>query len=241
MELSKFGRFIAHRGLHNDSVPENSHRAFERAIDKGLAIELDLRLTKDGKLVVIHDADLMRVCGVEGAVADFTYEQLRAFSLKGTGEKIPLFKDVLKQVNGQVPLLIELKNCNFGQLESRAVHLCRGYKGDFAMQAFDPFTVLWLRLFAKDITRGQLISTHKKRFDLEYISLLISAQPIVWKTLGRPDFIAVDHRSLTPRLIKAARSIGAEVFVWTVRDTAQLAKASHYSNHIIFEKLDDRI
>ena len=125
-----FGKYIAHRGLHSELVPENSLTAFRLAVEKCLSIELDVRLTKDCRIVVFHDNDLMRMCGIEGKVFDYTYEQLSAFKLKNSDEKIPLLSEVLKTVDGKVPLLIELKGgAPFGELESRVDHMMKKYKG----------------------------------------------------------------------------------------------------------------
>ena len=60
----------AHRGLHGPGVPENSLAAFRRAAEAGYGAELDVHLTRDGRLVVIHDGDLERMCGVPGRVAE---------------------------------------------------------------------------------------------------------------------------------------------------------------------------
>ena len=62
----------AHRGLHNKNIPENSLRAFEKAVERGLGIELDIQLSKDGQVVVFHDFTLNRVAGVDGKVIDYT-------------------------------------------------------------------------------------------------------------------------------------------------------------------------
>jgi glycerophosphoryl diester phosphodiesterase len=83
----------AHRGYHNKTagVPENSMAAFRRAVKNGWGAELDVRLTAAGRLAVIHDSKLGRVCG-EGAnvcVEDMTSLQLEQYRLEGTEEKIP--------------------------------------------------------------------------------------------------------------------------------------------------------
>ena len=85
------GRNFAHRGLHriDKSVPENSIPAFEHAARIGYGIELDVHITADGELVVFHDDELKRVCGVEGRLEDFTLGQLRALRLCGTDKAIP--------------------------------------------------------------------------------------------------------------------------------------------------------
>ena len=105
------GKYYAHRGLHDGEagIPENTMAAFRRAVDAGFGIELDVQLTKDEEVVVFHDFDLKRVCSAEGEISDFTYEQLQRFAICGTQERIPRLSDVLKLVQGRVPLLIELK------------------------------------------------------------------------------------------------------------------------------------
>lgn len=162
-----FGKYIAHRGLHSELVPENSLTAFRLAVEKCLSIELDVRLTKDCRIVVFHDNDLMRMCGIEGKVFDYTYEQLSAFKLKNSDEKIPLLSEVLKIVDGKVPLLIELKGgAPFGELESRVDHMMKKYKGEFAVQSFNPFSVMWFRFHSPKVTRGQLVSKYRKTLTL---------------------------------------------------------------------------
>ena len=79
MELLKTD--YAHRGLWNERFPENSLGAFERAARAGHAIELDIRLTKDKRIVVFHDDDLMRMCGVGKKVSDMTLAELKRFPL----------------------------------------------------------------------------------------------------------------------------------------------------------------
>ena len=76
-------KMYAHRGLHNEDRAENSMSAFRAAVDGGYGIELDVRLSKDGKLVVFHDDTLDRVCGREGKVIDFTAEELAEIKLCG--------------------------------------------------------------------------------------------------------------------------------------------------------------
>src|SRR5665648_751644 len=68
----------AHRGLfHNENNPENTLSAFELAIDKGYGIEFDVRITKDNIPVVVHDLNLLRVCGVDKNISDLHYDELQ--------------------------------------------------------------------------------------------------------------------------------------------------------------------
>ncbi len=101
---------VAHRGLHGANVPENSLAAFTAAKEAGYAVETDVRLTKDGALVLFHDDDLNRMCGVDKKVIDCTLAQLQTLTLRGTQEKIPLLTDLLRRIQGEVPILLEIKN-----------------------------------------------------------------------------------------------------------------------------------
>lgn len=235
-----FGKYIAHRGLHCDLVPENSMPAFRLAVEKGLSIELDVRLTKDCRIVVFHDNDLMRMCGVEGRVFDYTYEQLSAFKLKNSDEKIPLLSEVLKTVDGKVPLLIELKGgAPFGELESRVDHMMKKYKGEFAVQSFNPFSVMWFRFRSPKVTRGQLISKYRKNIDLEYIERFICAQPFIWRFISKPQFIAADLRSISLETAFQAVDIDADLLTWTGRGKELIETASQFSKTVIAEQFPD--
>ena len=104
-------KYFAHRGLHDNAgeAPENSMAAFCKAVEAGYGIELDVQLTKDGIPVIFHDATLERMCGAKAAIEDYTYEELQQFTLGISGEHIPKFEDLLAMVNGQVPLISNLR------------------------------------------------------------------------------------------------------------------------------------
>lgn len=237
-----FGKYIAHRGLHNidKGIPENSLAAFMAACEKGLAIELDVRLTKDGRVVVFHDKSLYRMCGVDALVSDFTYQQLCAFNLKGTKEKIPLLSQTLKMINGRVPLLIEIKEGHgLGLLEKRTYRLLKNYNGEYAVQSFNPFSLLWFRIFAPDVIRGQLISTFKNKEKLKYIFRLICAMPIVWRLISKPEFIACDLRSVSIEIIFKATDINADFITWTANSKELIETAAKFSKSVISENFPE--
>lgn len=237
-----FGRYIAHRGLHNIDmgIPENSMKAFEEAIKKGVAIELDVRLSKDGRVVVFHDDSLKRMCGVDAAVSDFTYEQLSAFRLKDTDEQIPLFSQVLKLIKGRVPVIVELKeSVGVFDLEKRTYYLLKNYKGKYAVMSFNPISLWFFRVFVPDITRGQLISRFKGKKVAKYVQRLICANPLVWKLISKPDFIACDLRSVSLETAFQAVDIGADFLTWTANSKELMESAKQFSKSVIFERLED--
>ena len=131
--------YIAHRGLHDEIVPENSMKAFKRAMDKNLAIELDLQITKDNQVIVFHDRNLKRMTGIDKLVDKCLYEELKDIKLNNSDETIPNFKDVLKLVDGKVFLDIEIKHYKHS---SKLVNIVekelRDYKGDYSIKSFSP-------------------------------------------------------------------------------------------------------
>lgn len=101
---------VAHRGAVGPGQPENTLAAFRQAIASGAeAIEIDLRGTKDGEIVVIHDATVDRTTNGSGAVAEQTLAQLRQLDA-GRGERIPTYQEVLRLVSGTgIVLLLDIK------------------------------------------------------------------------------------------------------------------------------------
>lgn len=138
---------VAHRGLFNEKISENSMKAFERALENHVAIELDIHLTKDNDLVVIHDEKLERLTGKEGIVEHLTTKELQENYKLLDGQTIPRFEDVLKLVNEQVPILVELKvyEKNYKPLAKKAEEVLSKYikdKKNIILISFDPRS-LW--------------------------------------------------------------------------------------------------
>ena len=184
---------IAHRGLFdNVKVPENSVEAFLNAIKNNYIIELDLHLTNDNKVVVFHDDNLKRMTVINKKIKDVNYDEIKDIKLLNTNSKIPLFADVLKLVNGRVPLIIELKTDNrIGKLENEVVKLLDNYNGLFVIKSFNPFIVNWFRIHRSNYIRGLLIN--KKLNDImKYIYIFIC----------KPDFLSCHYAILKNKIIR---------------------------------------
>ena len=127
----------AHRGLHNETLPENSLGAFQNAVDNRIGIELDIQLSKDNVPMVFHDASLKRVCDIDAKLCEYTAEELGQIKLLGTDYTIPTFETVLDLVDGRVPLLVEFKHGN-SDLCKIACDMLDNYNGAFCVESFDP-------------------------------------------------------------------------------------------------------
>jgi len=233
------GSRFAHRGLHSKdkTVPENSLAAFRLAVENGYGIELDIRFTKDKQLVVFHDDTLLRMCGTDRRVDEFTYEELLAFRLLDSTEQIPLFSEVLSLVDGQVPLLVEIKTSPENALLcSHAYTILRQYHGPYCIESFHPMIVRWFKKNAPQILRGQL-SAPPQAFEgtLSRVSAFLLSR-LLTNFLARPHFIAY-HKGKAPFPVRLCQKLGAMRAVWTLRDTdyADASIVQSYPNDLSFE------
>ena len=159
-------QYYAHRGLHDleAGVPENSMKAFRLAIEKGFGMEMDVQLSKDGIPVVFHDATLTRMCGVEKRVNELTLAELKQLSLAGTQERIPTFQEFLTLVNGQVPLIIEIKMDKRDDRIPEAVNeQLRGYQGVYCIESFHPSAPIWYRKHRTDAVSYTHLDEYKRQ------------------------------------------------------------------------------
>ena len=230
------GTAFAHRGLHDDEVCENTLGAFERACQAGFGIELDVQLTRDGEVVVFHDADLERLTGNKRKVADLTFAELRGFILPD-GSRIPSFAEVLKLINGRTPLLVELKNGkHLSKLCRETYSLLKNYNGRYIVESFQPLILLLFRVHAPDIIRGQLVAAWEEYLE-DYGPFLAGVVTnLVCNILARPDFVAYDLNG-TPRfgLRMQKKLFRTPLAVWTVKNNGDFKAAIERGEMPIFE------
>lgn len=230
----------AHRGLHDNAgeAPENSMAAFRKAVEAGYGIELDVQLTKDKVAVVFHDFTLKRMCGAEGKVSDYTYEELQQFSLASSEEKIPKFTDFLALVNGRVPLIIEYKIAG-GNTEvcSVADEILQGYKGLYCIESFNPLGVRWYRKHRPEIIRGQLADNFIKSGEKEFsVFLYFALHHLLFNFITKPDFIAYNHhnyRDLSRLLCR--HMFGCLSVAWTIKSKRELEERKGDFDLFIFD------
>ncbi len=230
----------AHRGLYDNTsdAPENSEKAFARAVESGYGIELDIQLSKDGVPVVFHDFTLQRMCGVEGKVCDYTWEELSKFRLGESRETIPCFQEVLRLVDGRVPLIVELK------IEGADTSLCpiadallQEYQGVYCIESFNPLGVLWYRRHRRKVLRGQLSEAFPREKVKGYRTLLyFTLENLLLNFLTKPDFVAYDHHVYRNRSRCICRYVyGGLAIAWTVKSQEELDARREDFDLFIFE------
>lgn len=235
--------YYAHRGLFDNEgdAPENSMEAFRRAADAGYGMEMDVQITKDGVPVVFHDFTLKRMCGKEGKVCDYTWQELKEMKLGKSRETIPLFAEVLKTVGGRVPLIVEIK------VEWMDLRICpaadgllRGYQGLYCIESFNPLVLLWYRKNHKEVVRGQLSdgfvkeSSFRESWHLMIQNFLL--QNLLFNWLTKPDFVAYNHKYARIPARRICRSLYKNMAAaWTIKSQEELEKARGQFDLFIFD------
>lgn len=227
-KMAKFLTYrYAHRGLHGDGAAENSLTAFRRAVKAGYGIELDVRLSRDGELVVFHDETLLRVCGVDKKVIDLSVEELSSLRLSGTDDCPPTFREVLELVAGKVPLLIEIKLAlNESGVAERFLEEIRDYRGEYVVESFNPKALRIVRKARPDIFLGQLSMKYGDVPSLRGKPAYFLMERMLLSFLVRPDFIAYEKCGFKSGVLKRMKNnYGTPCFAWTVRSAEEDAEA----------------
>ena len=224
----------AHRGLHSAGVPENSPSAFAAAIVKGMGIECDVQRSRDGQAVVFHDAELDRLTGESGPLAGRTSAELGKVVLTGSTDTIPILPQLLAQLNGKVPLLIEIKSPRRNGMRISALCLAvkralEGYLGPHAVMSFDPRVVHWFAVHAPMTVRGLVVTEENG----QTLQGMVKRRLSLWH--ARPDFLAYDIRNLPSRFAAAQRKRGLPVLTWTVRSPELRDRAARFADAPIAE------
>ena len=242
----------AHRGLHKKpAIPENSMAAFRLAVEHGFGMEMDLHLTKDGKLAVIHDASLLRTAGVDLIIEDMTLEEAQKYVLEESeGEVIPDFQELLDLVAGQVPLIVELKVGKTSEGVDTTDALCRkaaemmdAYTEKYSasaptlwcIESFSPTAVKWFRENRPDIIRGQLAGdiNHDKPTITPFQNFLV--RQLLINFISKPDFVAYNYRD---RFDGGVRRWKGPLFYYTIKSYEDLMELEGRGAAGIFEQFD---
>ena len=235
-------RPIAHRALHDTTVAENSMGAIKAAVAAGYGIEIDIQRSADDVAMVFHDYDLARLTGQKGAIAQRDAAALGGMALAGGGGCVPTLRDVLDEVAGAVPLLIEIKDQdgglgpNVGALERDVCAALSGYDGDVALMSFNPHSVAACAQFAPDVPRGLTTCPFPAKDWPTVPAAVREAQRHI------PDFdrvgacfISHQQDDLTSSPVAELKSRGVPILCWTIRSPEMEREARKIANNITFE------
>jgi glycerophosphoryl diester phosphodiesterase len=197
---------IGHRGAAG-LKPENTLRSFHRAVAEGAdAIELDLRLTRDGRLVVLHDADVDRTTSGSGPVAGMTLDEIRHLDA-GLGEHIPAFEEVLEAT--QLPIYAELKAVEAAEPLAALIH-SRVLSERVVPISFDPEALHRVKLSLPELPVGLILSGGSPG--------LAEARSVGASLVSpRSDY-------LDAAMIEGYRRAGLHVTTWTVNEPEEMRR-----------------
>lgn len=237
-------RPIAHRGYHNKDagILENTPSAVKAAIENNFAIEVDVQQTRDGQVLVFHDAHLERLTHGQGNVVDHDLADLRKLSMRGSTDPIWTLEDLLELVDGKVPLIIEIKTLSLeaGQddfIQTIAMILI-DYKGPAAIKSFDPKMLRTMKQVAPQIPRGcismttltESFSVHLTEHEIEKISWMVHMAGT------DPHFVSFYVKDLPADGPSFLREFyGLPIMTWTVKTKEDRLTAAKYADQIVFE------
>jgi len=216
-------RLVAHRGAQLE-FPENTLGAFRRAWELGVeCVELDMHVSKDDVVVIIHDKTTKRTAGMDRAVADQTLAELRALDA-GRGEKIPTLAETLDSIPAGRTLFLELKSSSAtipSVTRTIAANDPRPRGGKLALQAFDPDT---LAALAKALPGVPAYWTVDPPVEDDKRVLPYPREVIAEAKARGFAGLALDYRAVTDDFLVAAREAELLVDVWTINDAAELTR-----------------
>ncbi|NOX66220.1 MAG: glycerophosphodiester phosphodiesterase [Chlorobi bacterium] len=221
---------IAHRG-GSKLAPENTLAAYKNAIKLGVdMIEIDVHLSKDGKIIVIHDEKIDRTTNGKGTVKDMTLAEIRKYDAGGwfdekfKGEKIPTLDEVMETLNGKVKLLIEIKDGDelYPGLEKKVVETIHKYNAvDWVIvQSFNENSVLRVRKMDPSITTFYLLGRNFGDFYSNVAKEVNAGDAVIKKYDG----IAPHYSMLDSEKVKIFHKAGFKVFTWTVDKPEDMKK-----------------
>ena len=213
---------VGHRGAPV-RLPENSLAAFRAALEAGAGgIELDVRITRDGHPVVMHDATVDRTTDGFGTVAGMTLEAVRRLGVVGSGEAVPTLREVFEEFPG-ASVNIDIKDWYLPGAEKVVLNVLRETGvADRVLIASAEHRVL--RRFRR--ASGGEFDTGASRRE---IAVFYALSRLRLQRLIRPAYAALQVpvvygplRILTPRFVRAAHSMGVRVDVWTINEADQM-------------------
>ena len=235
---------LTHRALHDVSNgrPENSRAAIRAAIAAGYGIEIDLQLSSDDQAMVFHDYALDRLTGETGAIRQRTATNLQAITLTGDTEGIPTFTEVLELIDGQVPLLVELKDQDgmmgpkVGPLEQAAAKAIARYRGPLGVMSFNPHSVAAMAKYAPNVPRG-LVTGGYTASDWPLLNAATRDGLRDIPDFDRVGACFISHQAndLDRDRVQDLKQKDVPVFCWTVRSQAQEHEARQIADNITFE------
>ena len=226
---------IANRGLHNSELPENSIGAIKKAIEKGYGVCVDVRALADNTIIVFHDETLGRLTSTDGFINNCNYSDIEDLKLAKTEEKIPTLQQVLNTINGQVPLLVDIRNMDKVSYEKYVWKILQNYTGEYAVVSANPYSLEWFKLNAPKVKRGQ-VSSFYKNSDLPFSMKFAYKRMKFNKDVSEPNFIIYKADDLPNRFVKKYKDL--PLLAYHVNSQECYDKVKKHVNNVVFEGIE---
>ena len=203
---------IAHRGVFdNINIPENSMKAFRKALKEKYSIELDVQLTSDNQLVVFHDNTLERMTGENVILQTLSYEELQKYHLLNTNEVIPTLKEVLSLIQDKVLLDIEIKDTK--KIQEVCTILMQELEGyhNYIVKSFNPKIVRYMKKNYPSVEVGYLIDF---RYPKKWMKYFLTSRLMI--KYSKADFLAIHKRLLLTSKFQSLKK-KYPLFIWTIK------------------------
>lgn len=233
----------ANGGLHDycKNIPENTKTSFQAAMKHGYGVVMDVRVTRDGVPVVFSDHELWRMCSVDGELEEMTYEEVSQLKLLNTEYKILKLSEALDVIDGQVPVLLQLKGygSNYTALCEGCAMVMDQYDGVLAVEAMDYRCVRWFMRYRPSVIRGQMLEKSVD-FGDSFFSLFrqFAKNWLLTNCMSKPDFISchfVDRKSLSLSFCRFLYHV--PVMNWVVRTMKEYEAARMDDAMVAFEDI----
>jgi glycerophosphoryl diester phosphodiesterase len=234
---------VGHRGA-SAIAPENTLASFRAAVREGAnAVELDVRLTADGRVVVLHDSTLLRTAGIRRKISGMKYRDLRDvdagrwFGPEFEGERIPLLSEVLELLPSTVGINIELKRLDDRHSRKDIVSRCAGIireTGSSDRVLLSSFHVPYLRLARKELP-------HTPRGLLYHTILHAGRNPISMLKRLEACYLILFHRTVRRKLLLEANLNGYQVGEYTIDTAERLRRSLRNGIHAVISNDPGRI
>ena len=226
---------IAHRGA-SAVEPENTLRAFARAIEMGAQmIELDLHLTRDGHVVVIHDDDLSHTTNARGCVSQVTLEEIRRADA-GKGERVPTLKETLELTRGRVQLYLEIKA---PQAAAETLRIVRDFncQNEVMLASFDLVLMKELGETVSDMEIGLILGTPSLNPRVRW------REAFPWRALRYYQYqtLCMQVRLCSASLARKIKQQGKKLYVWTANSEPDYARMIAHNVDGIVTDTPDRL
>lgn len=224
----------AHRGA-SGWAPENTLAAFKKAIDMGSDYsELDVHLSKDGEVVLLHDSELDRTTDGEGGMWNYTLAELKKldagswFSAEFAGEPLPTLREVIRAVKGKMKLNIEIKiSGNEPDIAEKVVEIVRAenFIDECMITSFDKAAVVRCKKIAPEIKTGFIFNEKNTE---DYLN-------------GSWEILSCKYTVVNQDFVNGARKAGKLIHVWTVNEKDMMKKIIAFGVDGIITNYPDRL